>query len=137
MNQNQTGVWMDGTEAFILNINESGRSVKHILSGIETHVRFKGEGKEYTRVGNVYIDPEKKHENRRQQQEETYFEKIAHELSDVEDFIVFGPAQMKTHFSKWAKEHREIREKLSACLTISKLTENQMFAFIQDHYTKN
>lgn len=128
---------MDGKEAFVLKSTEAGRTIKHIHSDIETHERIKGEGKEYTRVGSVYIDREKTHENRKEHQAVHFFEKIAHELQDVNEFIVFGPAQMKLAFSSWIEEHRDLQKKLSATLTTDKMTENQMFAYVQDYYQKN
>lgn len=123
---------MDGSEAFVLKFQEGDRLVKHIHSKIESHERFKGEGKDYTRFGNVYIDPEKRNENPRDHAEVDYFERIARELHDVDAFIVFGPAQMKDHFSKWAKEHSELSKKIAGTLTTEKMSENQMFAFILD-----
>lgn len=134
MNEYHTGIWLDGKEAFVLKSTVSGRTVKHIHSDIESHERIKGEGKEFTRMGSVYIDPEKKHENRRTHQAAHYFEKIAHEIQDTDEFIVFGPAQMKLEFSKWIGEHRNLQNKLTATLTTDKMSENQMFAFIQEYY---
>ncbi|MBK9109793.1 MAG: hypothetical protein IPM92_15835 [Saprospiraceae bacterium] len=137
MSKNHTGIWLDSKEAFVLKTTTDGRSTQHIHSDIETHERIKGEGKEYTRLGSVYIDPEKTHENRREHQAQQYFEKIAHELQDVDEFIVFGPAQMKQAFSSWIEEHRDFQKKLTATLTTDKMTENQIFDFIQDYYQKN
>lgn len=136
MNKNYFGVWLDGKEAFILKSTEAGRSVKHIHSDIETHERIKGEGKAFTRMGNLYIDPEKSQENRREHQAERFFEKIAKELEDAGDFIVFGPAQIKLAFSKWIGGQSGVKHKLLDTLTADKMSENQMFAFIFDYYQK-
>lgn len=135
MNNIFSGIWMDGKEAYILHIGQNVKDIKHIHSDIDSHERYKGEDKSYTRMGNAFIDPESTEEHRRMHQAHRYFEHIVLELNDSQKFIVIGPAQKKIEFATWLEEkHPLLHKKLVEVITADKMTENQMFAYFHEYF---
>ncbi len=130
----QSGVWLDGTEAFVLHFTDEGRHCVHLKSGITHHQRFEGEGKSFTRMGDVYIDPEKTEENRRDHEATAFYKRIEKELMDSDQFVIFGPAEMKTGLAKAIHENRELSPKLREVKTAEKMSENQMFAWTAEFF---
>lgn len=136
MKSYQTGVWIDSKHAYLVRFTEAGRDLKKMDSGIESQVRFAGEDKAYTRVGEVYIDPEKTKENRRDHQAREFFKRIVRELQESESIVVFGPAEMKIELGKEIREDRELSKRLRGVETADHMTENQLFAWVADYFNK-
>ncbi len=130
----QSGVWLDGSEAFILHFTEAGRHCVHLKSGVTHHQRFKGEGKSYTRMGDVYIDPEKTQENRKEHEEAAFYKRIEMELMHSDQFVIFGPAEMKIGLEKAIHKNRDLSPRLREVVTANKMSENQMFDWVADYF---
>lgn len=68
----QTGIWIDGTHAFIVDQTEAGISCRHIEAEVEYQPREEGEGKRFTRFGDQFFSNEKRMERRIAEQKAAY-----------------------------------------------------------------
>lgn len=94
----QMGVWMDSSVCYIIQFNEQDPLITTIQSGIEPRERFAGERKWFTRVGDVFIDFEKRKERRIDHQLHDYLMKVKEAVSGAKALFIFGPAQTKKKF---------------------------------------
>jgi hypothetical protein len=109
--KNQFGIWLDSKNAIILNITENEEKLIKVKSQIESKVRFYGENKKYTRMGNLFIDPEKKKEQRRLHQMKSYLNEIIGYLIDASDIYITGPAQTKLVLSQEIEKKKPLSKK--------------------------
>ncbi len=133
----QTGVWIDSQHAYIIDVSGPTPELHAIDSDIETRVRYEGEGKKYTRVGSVYIDPEKHEERRFEQALDDYLNKVEQALLDADELVIFGPAQTKTRLEKKLMENKILKEKLLATRPAEAMSTNQMVAWVKHFFHLN
>lgn len=131
---NQTAVWIDSKEAFILSISGDGRKCEIIASDISVHERIPGEGKAYTRMGDTYMDDDKRKENKKANQTKVYFDQIMISLKTADQIVLFGPAEMKIHLEKEIRANKELSDKLVGVEAAERMSENQLFAWMIDYY---
>ncbi|NMB82478.1 MAG: hypothetical protein GYA14_11740, partial [Ignavibacteria bacterium] len=110
--KNQVGIWLDSKNAFILNISNKEEKLIKIKSDVESRVRFYGENKKYTRMGNLFIDPEKTKEQRRQHQMKKYINEIINHLEDASEIYITGPAQTKILLSNEIEKKKTFSNKI-------------------------
>ncbi|MEX1188792.1 MAG: hypothetical protein WED33_05995 [Bacteroidia bacterium] len=133
MNQ-KMGIWIDQSKAALVSVNENKASMRTISSPIEKRTRKDGEGKDFGRFGNQYLDPEKRAENKKLQQRNEFLKNVMFELKDVEEFVVFGPAEMKTELRKSIEKDRDLLPKLKSVENAEKMTDNQLIAWVKDYF---
>lgn len=133
----QTGIWIDTNHAYIIELQENQYQITTIDSEIASRERIPGEGKKYTRVGSVYIDPEKKEERRFDNQLSDYLEKVKDVIGDTEEVVIFGPAQTKKKLAKMMQEDKKSTAKLLGSIPADAMTKNQMVAWVKDFYSHN
>jgi stalled ribosome rescue protein Dom34 len=133
----QTGIWIDTNHAYIIELQENQYQITTIDSEIASRERIPGEGKKYTRVGSVYIDPEKKEERRFDNQLSDYLEKVKDVIRNTEEVVIFGPAQTKKKLAKMMQEDKKSTAKLLGSIPADAMTKNQMVAWVIDFYSNN
>lgn len=134
---NQTAIWIDRKEAFILSISGDGRKCEKIESDISGHERIPGEGKAYTRMGDTYMDDAKRKDNKKAHQTKAYFDQIMTKLQSADQIVLFGPAEMKLHLEKEIRTHKELSDKLLGVEAAERMSKNQLFAWMIDYYKNN
>lgn len=131
--KNNIGVWLDGTEAFVVKLIDN--SVKKINSDIENRVHHHGEGDKGSFVGGGHhINNDKKFEERKHHEMHNYFKEVISELKDADDIYVFGPAEMKFHLKTEIEKDKHLINKLSSVEPADKLTEHQIVAAVKDYF---
>jgi hypothetical protein len=130
----QMGIWIDSIHAYIININEDEPRIETIDSGIVPNERFAGEGKRFTRVGNVYIDFEKNEERKFDQKMEDYLNKVMTMLKDVEELLIFGPAQTRIKLGKKIKEEKTMQNISVVNEAAEDMSERQMVAHVRQYF---
>lgn len=125
------GVWLDTEKAYIITLEDNESRVEKIESGVETRVRFQGETKAYSRMGNQFINPAKRTTHRRRHQFKHFFDSITHCLSDAEEIYLFGPAETKVHLAKHLSKEPMIKDRIRKIESEDHLTENQMIACVK------
>ena len=126
------GVWLDTEKAYIISLENGASKVEVIESEVETRVRFKGETKAYSRMGNQFINPAKRITARRRHQFKNYFNSISDRLKEAEEIYLFGPAETKVHLAKHINKHTNLNDRIRKIETEDALTENQMIARVKE-----
>ena len=133
MNKN-IGIWIDSKQAFIIESSNEKSIIKNIESNIEFRERIEGESKKFGRFGGQYLSYEKHQKNKRLQQTNDFVKRVLKEISDYENFVIFGPSKMKKILKKEIKNNNLIAPKLLGTFKSTQLTENQMVAWVKDFY---
>jgi hypothetical protein len=133
MNQ-KIGIWIDQSKASLVSVIEKDASMRTIPSQISTRIRVDGEGKDFGRFGNQYLDQQKKIENKRMQQKHEFIKNVLEELKDAEEFVVLGPAEMKTELRKTIEKDKNLLSKLKSVENAEKMTDNQLVAWVKDYF---
>lgn len=130
------GVWLDTEKAYIITLENDTTNVEKIESDVETRVRFKGETKAYSKMGNQFINPAKRLTHRRRHQFKNYFDNICSCLKDADEIYLFGPAETKVHLAKHISKNSKMQDRIRRIESEDVLTENQMIASVKKVFEK-
>jgi hypothetical protein len=130
------GVWLDTEKAYIITLEDSGARVDKIESEIESRIRFKGETKAYSRMGNQFINPATKVTHKRRHQIKHYFESITNRLANAEEIYLFGPAETKVHFAKHISKELLLKDRIRKVESEDHISEKQMVACVKKIFEK-
>jgi len=130
----QTGIWLDHEKATIITLVRNGYKLNIIESDIVTRERTDGEIKNYGRFGDQSLSQEKHKERRIKEQASKYLKKLLGEIKDVDELILFGPANMKKELEKHIRNDSILTSKLIAVESADSMTENQMVAWVKKFY---
>lgn len=132
--KNQVGIWLDSKKAFILNITDKEEKLIKVKSEVESRIRFYGENKKYTRMGNLFIDPEKTKELRKHHQMKIYINEVINHLKNASEIYITGPAQTKLFLSNEIGKKKSLSNKILAIDNSDSMTEKQICARIRKFY---
>ncbi len=130
----QIGIWLNSTKAVLVNLTDGEESVKTIDSEIESRNRFPGEGKSYSRLGSMQVNPSKRLTNRKKHQLHHYFDEIIDNIGDASNVFIFGPSKTKNLFEKELKKHHLFSHKPIETESSDRLTQKQLVAKVKDHF---
>ncbi len=130
------GVWLDTEKAYIITIDDSGIKLEKIESEIESRMRFEGETKAHSRMGNQLINPSTKITHKRRHQFKHYFENITNCLLEAEEIYLFGPAETKVHLAKHISKEPLLKDRIRKVESEDHLSENQMIACVKKEFSK-
>ncbi len=129
-----TGIWLDSEKAYVVTLAEGAPAIEQIDSPVETRVRIEGEKKQYSRLGGMYVNPQKKKTKRQEQQLKHYYHMILEKVKDAEAIYVFGPSNAPKRFYKELLRHKDTASKVVGYETEGRLTRNQMIARVRQVY---
>ena len=130
--EKKVGIWLDNEKAYIITLINGNEDVEKIESNVETRVRFRGETKSYSRLGGMFINPQKKKTKRKKHQLKEYFSNILSRTKDASGIYIFGPADAKTNLKKIYQKEKTFNNKLKKVEASNRLTENQMVARVKE-----
>ncbi|MFA8435502.1 MAG: hypothetical protein ACEPOZ_13360 [Marinifilaceae bacterium] len=125
------GVWLDTEKAYIISLIEGEAHVETVKSEVESRVRFPGETKNYSRLGSMVVNPQKKITQRKKHQLKHYFDDICKRIRDAEEIYLFGPADAKLHLSKHLSKDPQLNRRVCRVESEDHITENQMIARVK------
>ena len=96
----KTGIWLDRKKAIIITLFKYNHLLKKIESGVITRNRVPGETKMFGRFGDQYLSLEKTKKNRLDEQITKYLKSLIIEIKNVEEFVLFGPGNIKNELEK-------------------------------------
>lgn len=131
------GIWLDSKNALILSISADEEKIYKVKSNVESRVRYNGESKTHTRLGKVYVDPEKNKEERRLHQMKNYFDEIKNYMHDAAEIYITGPAQAKIMFKEELKSDKRLFGKIRAVESSDRMTEKMIAAKIRKYFSAN
>ncbi len=121
---NKLGVWMDHTIAHMIVLNNNSTASSTIES-----LSLQGEKQNFGK------DESLKH-NTEQDQLSDYFKRLSAVIKDYPEVILFGPTNAKTELFNLLKEDNQFNNIKIEIETTDYLTENQMHAFVKEHFEK-
>jgi hypothetical protein len=130
----KVGIWLDQKEANIITLEDNTITKRKIYSEIETRKRIPGESKIFGRFGDQYLNDEKSKENKIKELTHKYLNKIVNQLTEVDEIILFGPAQSKIKLQKLLSSNAILSSKLKEVQNANKMTENQKVAFVKKYF---
>ncbi len=126
-----TGIWLDSEKAYLITLANGKPAIEEINSPVETRVRVDGEKKQYSRLGGMFVNPQKKKTKRQEQQLKTYYHMIINKVRDADAIYVFGPSNTPKRLYKELKQDKHLAPKLTGMETEGRLTRNQMVAKVK------
>lgn len=130
----QTGIWLDHEKALVVTLVESGYTLKIIESDIITRERVDGETRKYGRFGDQSLNHEKHKERRIEKQVSNFLHHLLREIKEVDELVLFGPANMKKEFEKHILKDPTLASKLKAVVSADSMSNNQMVAWVKNFY---
>ncbi|MCD4679216.1 MAG: hypothetical protein K8S00_02395 [Bacteroidales bacterium] len=131
----RTGIWLDHKKATIITLDRSGYKLNTIESDIITRERTDGETKKYGRFGDQSLSQEKHKKRRIKEQTSKYLKSLLSEIKDVDELVLFGPANMKKELENHILNDSTLASKLKAVESADSITENQMVAWVKNFYS--
>ena len=125
------GIWLDNEKAYIITLVNNNERVEKIESNVESRVRHNGEKKAYSRLGGMFINPQKKKTKRKKQQLKNYYNHILQKTRNANEIYIFGPADAKTNLKNTFQKEKNLKEKVKKVESSDKLTQNQMVAKVK------
>lgn len=135
MTMKAIGIWMDGQQAQIIRMIGEHIELKSIGSDIDYHPRRKGEGKQFTRMGDTFFSDEQKIERKLGGQKVLYFQQVEDHIDSDYEIVIFGPGEVKKEFLHYLRDLNEFKEAEIHVETTDKMTENQMIAWVKNYFS--
>lgn len=129
----KVGIWIDKREAKILSVDNGGKLLATVTSGVE---EFRPAGGSGTRMkgGPQDVVQDSKYSEREKHQLKAYFKEVVEELPELDALVVFGPASTGANFKKeLLTNYKEISSKLVGVETTDVMTENQLIAWVKQY----
>lgn len=119
----QAGLWIDHRKAVIVTISDEGEEIKSIVSGMEKHTRFIGEGGQGEDVRDRQFG----------NQLNGYYDQVIDIIRDADLIQIFGPGEAKRELEK-RLEHEGLKEHVLAIETVDKMTDPQIAAKVRERF---
>lgn len=129
-----SAIWIDSDKAYILSFEGESHNLQKVLSETEHQVRFAGESDSASRFGNQHIDNEKKMDERKKHQEQSYFKSVIKALPNPDRIMICGPSLAKKGLEKEIKNIKSMSGKIDDVLTADSMSENQIIAYLKNYY---
>ena len=130
----RTGIWIDGSKAIIVKLNNSIESVLELKSNIETAVHHENDIDKSIFMGKKHITKENKYEERRKHQTAQFLKKIIETSKNSAELFVFGPGNLKTQLRDFILKDKMLAVKLKAVETADSQTLEQIIAHVKAYF---
>ena len=130
----QTGIWIDGTKAVLVTLNNGNESIREVDSDVEHRSAPDEEGDKGTFMGSSHLSQERKFDERKKQQLDWFIQEVIDMVKHDDELYVFGPAETKIRLKQRIDEEHGMAKKLKACETSDSMTQNQMVAKVKEFF---
>ena len=132
---NKTGIWMDKRVAKIATLNNETEVFSTIKSDIEEYKPKGGSGTSM-KGGPQDVVQDSKYLEREKHQFKEFFTAIAQHIKDVDELVIFGPAQTGEKFRKeLAESHPQTFAKITALKSADSMTDKQVKSWVRDYFS--
>ncbi|WP_338359481.1 hypothetical protein [Yeosuana marina] len=127
----RVGIWLDKIKAHIVTFHDSKESFITILSNVENVHVHGGSGRRLI-GGPQYGVQDRKYLEREKHQLKKYFKTIISEIKDVDEIVIFGPAETGEKFYKELTEkHKDLATKIIDVVKTDSMTKRQAKAWVK------
>ena len=127
----KTGIWIDGSKAIIVKLNNSTESVVELKSNIETAVHHENDIDKAVFMGKKHITQEKKFEERKKHQTTEFLKNVLETSKNSVELFVFGPSNLKTQLKDFILKDKLLAGKLKAVEKADSMTLEQIIAHVK------
>lgn len=125
---------MDKKEAFVVFLKDGTADIHTVASDVE-FFNPRGGSRSKTRWGPQQVVHDSRYTERENQQLRAYFDRLAGELTEAGDIVLFGPAGTNAEFKKRLDQaHPDIAARVQDVLTADSMTPNQIKALVRAYY---
>jgi hypothetical protein len=135
-NIKQTGIWIDGSKAIIVDLVKGQETIREIPSGIENNVHHNHEGKKGTFMGSHHLNNERKFEERKRHETHKFLDKVVHEVGQSDALYIMGPSEMKHALKDKIEKDKMLREKIKGMQAADYITLNQTVAEVKKYFNE-
>lgn len=130
----QTGIWIDSTKAIIITLSDGEQKITEIQADIENRIHHNNEGDKGSFIRNQHISNEKKFEERKKHQVNTFLKNVLEQVKQDDEFYVFGPGEIKLKLKTLIENTNHLSSKLKSIETSDSMTPNQLVAHVKKFY---
>lgn len=130
----QTGIWIDGSKAIIVKLSGGKENITEIESDIENRIHHENEGDKGSFMGDRHINNEKKFDERKKHQIDSFLKNVIEHIKNDDEFFVFGPADIKLKLKHSIENENQLASKLKTVETADSMTNNQVVAKVKAFY---
>lgn len=130
----QTGIWIDSTKALIIKISGGKENIIEIKSDIENRIYHEKEGNKGSFMGSRHVNNEKKFEERKKHQVDSFLKNVVEQIKQDDELYVFGPAEIKLKLKTVLENNNQLLPKLKSIETSDSMTLNQVVAKVKNFY---
>jgi len=120
------GIWMDHSNAHLMEFTNDSIETRIITS------KFTHADKMHTlhRSENIM-------HNKEQHQQSEYYKKLGDAIRNYEEVILFGPTDAKAELFNTLREDHNFAQIKIETQQADKMTENQLHAFVKEHFSRD
>lgn len=130
----QTGIWIDSSKAIIVTLLDGKEHIIKIESNIENLMDLGKEGNKGTFMGTHHINNERKFEERKKHQVDSFLKNVIEEIKQDDELYVFGPGEVKLKLKTAIENTNHLSSRLKSLETADSMTQNQLVAKVKDFY---
>lgn len=132
----QMGVWISHSQAIVVALSIDGKpSVQVISSGVAGRRKSYGfEGR--PAEGQVHGSPQRKLENRRQNELSRFYRAVIKALSATSEILILGSGPAKREFLSEAEANRRLAACIVAVKTVDRMTRPQLVAYVKEFFER-
>lgn len=119
------GIWMDHSTAHIIEFSTDQMEIQTLNS------KFTHEEKEES-LGKS----EQLMHNKEQHLQAEFYKEISEVIKNYDEVLLFGPTNAKTELHNILKENHHFDKIKIETASSDKMTENQQYAFVKEHFAK-
>lgn len=130
------GVWMDKRQAKIISIEDGGKILTTVQSGIEEYHPKGGSGTK-VKGGPQDVVQDSKYLEREKHQMKSYFRNVIGTLGEADALVVFGPSQTGQKFvDELLDHHQKFHGRIAGIERSDNMTDNQLVAWVREFFEK-
>ncbi len=131
----KAGLWIDHKQAIVVLMTDAGHEIKKFKSGIDQPVRPSSSSHpKHKYTPNDFIAEDRRERKLVGDRKEVYDEVLAC-IRGADSLLILGPGEAKGEFSKHFKA-KKVRGVVVELETTDKMTDRQLAAKVNEHFTK-
>lgn len=131
----KTGIWIDKREAKIVVLGPEGVEDFRVVSSEVDEFNPVGGSGSRAKGGPQDVVQDSKFTEREKQQLKRFFVRLAEEVADAEQVVVFGPGQTAGKLEQeWKNSAAQIAERLQGVEKADSMTDNQVKAWVREFF---
>jgi hypothetical protein len=126
-NIKRIGLWMDHSEAILINPDELDGKMEVIRADKSRHIRHAGQSASGIKLGNYRsTNNEVSMHNKEQNHLHAFYKELANSVHPYDEILVLGPTTAPSEFHNYMEKEKGLNTKKMEVLHCDYLTENQL-----------